>query len=198
LAGEKTIIGLVWISDPVKLDARNTIDELKKQGVLPVMLSGDREKTAQEIAQSVGIEKVFANILPAEKSDEIRKMKAEGKIVAMVGDGVNDAPALAAAQVGVAMSTGTDAAISTANITLLHGDIGKLLTAIKLSQKTMRIVKENLFWAFAYNVIGIPIAAGLLYPFTKTLLNPMYGGMAMALSSVMVVTNSLRLKSIRI
>jgi Cu+-exporting ATPase len=159
------------------------------------MLTGDDKNTGQAIAKEVGIDTVVAEVLPEDKLKKIKELQNSGQVVAMAGDGVNDAPALAQADVGLAMSTGTDAAIETADITLLHGDISKIVKAIRLSKLTMRGIKQNLFWAFVYNLAGIPIAAGLLYPFFGWLLSPVFAGLAMALSSVSVVLNSLRLKS---
>jgi len=159
-----------------------------------VMLTGDNVNTAQFIAREVGIDEVVAGALPADKLGKIKALQAEGLVVAMAGDGVNDAPALAQADVGIAMSTGADAAIETAGVTLLHGDIAKLAKAVELSRRTMRVVWQNLFWAFAFNVIGIPLAAGVFYPWLGWTLSPVFAGMAMAFSSVAVVSNSLRLK----
>ncbi len=193
----KTLIGIVYLADTLKPTAKQEVEALHKLGIELVMLTGDNQQTAEFIASQLGIDQVVAEVLPQQKAETIEALKRQGKKVAMVGDGVNDAPALALADVGIAMSTGTDVAISAANLTLLHGDISKLTQAIKLSKQTMAVVKQNLFWAFIYNVIGIPIAAGILYPFTGTLLNPIFAGLAMALSSVSVVTNSLRLKSVK-
>ena len=162
------------------------------------MATGDEKATAEYIAKQVGIETVESHVDPQRKYDIIRDLQSKGFIVAMVGDGINDAPAIAAADVGIAMSTGTDVAITTANITLLHGDIAKVSHVIALSKQTMRIIKENLFWAFIYNIVGIPLAAGVLYPFAGIFLSPAFAGLAMAGSSVSVVTNSLRLKKIRL
>lgn len=198
LFSDKQLVGTVYVADTVKDNAASSVKMLHKLGITTVMLTGDAQPTAEYIAKQVGIDQVIAEVLPQEKADVIRKLQKEGRIVAMVGDGVNDAPALALADVGIAMSTGTDVAISTAHLTLLHGDIGKVARAIELSKKTMRIVKQNLFWAFIYNVIGIPVAAGILYPFTGGLLSPVWAGLAMAFSSVSVVTNSLRLKAVKL
>jgi Cu2+-exporting ATPase/Cu+-exporting ATPase len=159
------------------------------------MLTGDNKNTADYIAEQVGIDEVVAEVMPVDKLNKIKELQAAGKVVAMAGDGVNDAPALAAADVGIAMATGTDVAIASAGITLLAGDIAKLIKAIKLSKMTMRGIKQNLFWAFIYNIVGIPLAAGLFYPWFGWLLSPVFAGMAMGLSSVSVVTNSLRIKS---
>ena len=162
------------------------------------MLTGDDERAAKYIACLVGIDDVVAHVLPQDKLAKIKELQSEGKVVAMAGDGVNDAPALAQADVGIAMGTGTDVAIESAGITLLGGDISKLVKAIKLSKITMRGIKQNLFWAFIYNVIGIPLAAGAFYPIFGWLLNPVFAGLAMAFSSVSVVSNSLRIKTKRL
>ena len=159
------------------------------------MLTGDDNNTATYIAEQVGIDEVVAQVLPEEKLNKIKELQSQGNIVAMAGDGVNDAPALAQADVGIAMATGTDVAIESAGITLLHGDISKLVKAIKLSKMTMRGIKQNLFFAFVYNIVGIPLAAGLFYPIFGWLLSPVFAGLAMALSSVSVVGNALRLKA---
>jgi Cu2+-exporting ATPase/Cu+-exporting ATPase len=183
------------VADEVKKESKDAVASLHKLGIKVVMLTGDDEKTAKYIASQVGIDEVIAHVLPQDKMDKIKALQAQGKIVAMAGDGVNDAPALAQANVGIAMSTGTDVAIESAGITLLHGDISKLVKAIKLSKITMRGIKQNLFWAFIYNIIGIPLAAGLFYPIFGWLLNPIFAGFAMAMSSVSVVSNSLRIKA---
>ena len=198
LATSKEVLGLVLVADAVKPEAKAAIQKLHSMGIKTVMLTGDNQQTAQAIAKEVGIDDVVAEVLPGEKLDKIKSLQAEGRIVAMAGDGVNDAPALAQADVGIAMGTGTDVAIETAGITLLGGDIGKLVKAIRLSRFTMNGIKQNLFWAFAYNIIGIPIAAGILFPFFGWLLSPVIAGLAMGLSSVSVVLNSLRLKTIKL
>lgn len=198
VAQGKTVMGVVYVADSVKADAAASVRALQHLGIEVIMATGDESKTADYIASQVGISRVESHVDPQKKFDIVRKLQKEGYIVAMVGDGINDAPAIAAADVGIAMSTGTDVAISTAHITLLHGDITKLTHAISLSKKTMQIIKENLFWAFIYNVVGIPLAAGILYPFTGVFLSPAFAGIAMAGSSVSVVTNSLRLKRIKI
>ena len=159
------------------------------------MLTGDNHLAAQHIGKLAGIDVVISEVLPSEKAGKIKELQNEGRIVAMVGDGINDAPALVQANVGIAMATGTDIAIESAGITLLHGDIRKISQAIELSHATMRTVKQNLFWAFIYNVVGIPVASGLLYPIWGIILNPVFAGLAMALSSVSVVSNSLSLKA---
>ena len=198
LMTKEQIIAYIGIADSLRDDAEETIKQLHKQGIKVAMLTGDHKKTAEYIAKLVGIDRVIAEVLPADKAEEIKKLQKEGYKVAMVGDGINDAPALATADVGVAMGTGTDVAIESAGITLLGGHISKLPKAIKLARSTMRIIKQNLFWAFFYNILGIPIAAGALYPFFGILLSPAIAGAAMGFSSVSVVTNSLRLKTIRI
>ncbi len=162
------------------------------------MITGDNQRTASAIAQKVGIERVLAEVLPDQKEKEVRKIQSEGKKVAMVGDGINDAPALAAADIGIAMGSGTDVAIEAADITLISKDLKAVATSIELSKKTMRTIKMNLFWAFAYNVILIPVAMGALYPVFGILLNPIFASVAMALSSISVVSNSLLLKNVKI
>jgi Cu2+-exporting ATPase/Cu+-exporting ATPase len=188
-------IGLLALSDTLKEEAIKAIEVLHKRGIKVVMLTGDNSLAAHYIAKQANIDNVIAEVLPQEKSSKIKELQNAGAIVAMVGDGINDAPALVQADVGIAMGTGTDVAIESAGITLLHGDISKIVKAVKLSKITMIGIKQNLFWAFAYNVVGIPLAAGLFYPIFGWLLNPAFAGMAMALSSVSVVSNSLRIKS---
>ena len=188
-------IGLMALNDTLKEEAQNVIAKLHKMGIQVVMLTGDNRLAAQHIAKQVGIDHVIAEIMPQEKAEKIKELQSQGKIVAMAGDGINDAPALVQADVGIAMATGTDIAIESAGITLLHGDVHRISQAIELSKATMRTIKQNLFWAFIYNIIGIPVAAGLLYPFWGIVLNPVFAGLAMAFSSVSVVSNSLRLKA---
>lgn len=198
LLDKKQVIAEIYVADTVKPTAAAAVEWLRKNKIEVVMLSGDTQQTAEFIAHQVGISRVIGEVLPAQKAAEIKRLKDQGRKVAMVGDGVNDAPALAYADVGIAMSTGTDIAISSAQITLLHGDISKLVAAIGLSRSTMSIIRQNLFWAFIYNVIGIPLAAGVLYPFAGVILNPIFAGLAMAFSSVSVVANSLRLKGAKV
>ncbi|MCL5008711.1 MAG: copper-translocating P-type ATPase, partial [Patescibacteria group bacterium] len=198
VARGKETVGVLAISDSLKANTAEVVKHLKALGVEVVMATGDHENTAKFIAQQLGIEKVFAQVLPQDKAIRIKELQSEGRVVAMAGDGINDAPALAQADVGVAMATGTDVAIESADITLLHGDLARLLGAIRLARATVRTVKQNLFWAFIYNLVGIPLAAGLFYPLFGWLLNPVFAGAAMALSSVSVVGNSLRLKRIKI
>ncbi len=193
-ATKKKVLGFVMVADEIKEESIHAIKDLHALGIKVVMLTGDDEKAARYIGSLVGIDDVVAQVLPQDKLTKIKELQLQGNIVAMAGDGVNDAPALAQADVGIAMGTGTDVAIESAGITLLGGDISKLVKAIHLSKITMRGIKQNLFWAFIYNIIGIPLAAGVLYPFFGWLLNPVFAGFAMAMSSVSVVSNSLRIK----
>ncbi len=198
LMSKTELLAIFAVADKPKENAKDSIEILHKLGIKVVMLTGDNRQTAEYVAQSLGIDKIFAEMLPAEKAQKIQELQKQGLLVAMAGDGINDAPALAQANVGMAMGSGTDVAIETADLTLLYGDIGKIALAIRLSRLTMRIVKQNLFWAFSYNIIGIPLAAGIFFPLFGWLLNPAFAGLAMALSSVMVVSNSLRLKRINL
>ena len=195
LVTAEKVLGFVTVADEIKAESKKAVADLHKLGIKVIMLTGDDERAARYMASLVGIDDVVAHVLPADKLSKIKKLQEEGRIVAMAGDGVNDAPALAQADVGIAMGTGTDVAIESAGITLLHGDISKLVKAIKLSKITMRGIKQNLFWAFIYNIVGIPLAAGLFYPIFGWLLSPVFAGFAMAMSSVSVVGNSLRIKS---
>ncbi|MEO5635022.1 MAG: heavy metal translocating P-type ATPase [Candidatus Paceibacterota bacterium] len=198
LATKEKILGLVFVADSIKPEAIEAVKNLHKLGIKMVMLTGDNKNTANYIAKLVGIDEVVAEVMPEDKLNKIKALQQEGKIVAMAGDGVNDAPALAQADVGIAMATGTDVAIESAGITLLNGDISKLIKAIKLSKITMRGIKQNLFWAFIYNIVGIPLAGGLFFPFFGWLLSPVFAGLAMAFSSVSVVSNSLRIKAMKL
>lgn len=195
LATSKEVLAVVLVADAIKPEAVQAIKDLHTLGIKIVMLTGDDKNTARAIANEVGIDIVVAEVLPEDKLRTIKELQAKGQIVAMAGDGVNDAPALAQADVGIAMGTGTDVAIETAGITLLGGDLSKVVKAIRLSRLTMRGIKQNLFWAFIYNLVGIPLAAGVLFPFFGWLLSPVFAGLAMAFSSVSVVSNSLRIKA---
>lgn len=194
----KEIIGYFALADALKPEAKILINQIKKKGINVIMLSGDNEQTARAIADNLGIENVIANVLPQEKSEVIQRLKSEenGKIIAMVGDGINDAPALTLADVGISMGTGTDIAIESGDIVIVGGKIEKVLEVLEISSKTLKIIKENLIWAFGYNIIAIPIAGGLLYPFIGLLLSPVIASVAMAFSSISVVLNSLRLRSV--
>ncbi|MBI2655338.1 heavy metal translocating P-type ATPase [Candidatus Woesearchaeota archaeon] len=194
VALDRLIVGAIGVADTLKESSKEAISELKKMNIEAVMITGDNEKVAKSIAAQAGIEKVIANVLPQDKELEVKKLKSEGKVVAMVGDGINDAPALAAADVGIAIGAGTDVAIETGSIVLIKNDLRDVVKAIKLSSYTIKKIKQNLFWAFFYNAAGIPIAAGILYPFFGFLLNPIIAGAAMAFSSVSVVSNSLLMR----
>ena len=195
LATKEKVLGIALVADAVKPEAKEAITKLHALGIKVIMVTGDNQNTARYIADQVGIDEVMAQVLPQDKLVKIKELQSQGIAVAMAGDGVNDAPALAQADVGIAMATGTDVAIESAGITLLHGDISKLVKAIRLSKLTMRGIKQNLFWAFIYNIVGIPLASGVFFPFFGWLLSPVFAGAAMALSSVSVVGNSLRLKT---
>ena len=195
LCSEQEVLGTFFIADAVKPEARQAVSELQKLGLRVIMLTGDRKSVASSIGKQVGIREIVAEALPDDKFATIKRLQEEGNIVAMVGDGINDAPALAQANIGIAMATGTDAAIESAGITLLHGDIGKLVKAVRLSRMTLTGIKQNLFFAFVFNVIGIPLAGGMFYPVFGWLLSPAFAGLAMAFSSVTVVGNALRLRS---
>jgi len=186
--------GLLAIADPIKETTPEAIKQLQEQGMRIVMLTGDNRRTAEAVAKTLGIKEIEAEILPEDKAKIVKKLRDEGRIVAMAGDGTNDAPALAAADVGIAMGTGTDVAMESAGITLLKGDLTGIVRARKLSVATMHNIRQNLFFAFIYNTAGVPIAAGILYPFFGILLSPIIAAAAMSLSSVSVIANALRLK----
>jgi Cu+-exporting ATPase len=194
LAMDGKMAGIIGVADTLKKYSLEAISYLKNLGKEVVMITGDNRRTGKAIGDQLGIDRVLAEVLPEDKAKEIEKLQKEGKIVAMVGDGINDAPALAQSDVGIAIGTGTDVAIETGDIVLIKDDLRDVVSAIELSSYTMKKIKQNLFWAFFYNTIGIPIAAGILYPFFGFLLNPVIAGAAMAFSSVSVVSNSLSMK----
>jgi Cu2+-exporting ATPase len=193
-ADDKKALAVLAIADEIKETSIEAIKELQKMGIEVHMLTGDNYNTAKAIAEKTGISSFKGEVLPKDKADFVKELQAKGKIVAMVGDGINDSTALAQANVSIAMGKGSDIAIDVAKMTIISSDLMKISTAIKLSKSTVNTIKQNLFWAFIYNVVGIPIAAGILYPINGFLLNPMIAGAAMALSSISVVGNSLRLK----
>ena len=195
---DNKLVGLIAVADIIKESAKEGLIALQKLGIEVVMITGDNQRTAKAIGQKLGITRILAEVLPDQKEIEVRKIQAEGKVVAMVGDGINDAPALAAADVGIAMGSGTDVAIEAADITLINKDLKSVAAAIILSKKTMRTIRLNLFWAFGYNIILIPVAMGALYPFFNILLSPIFASVAMAISSISVVSNSLLLKKKKI
>jgi Cu+-exporting ATPase len=186
--------GLLGVADPIKPSTAESVRVLKEDGLRLVMLTGDHRQTAQAVGQQLGLDEVKAGVLPNEKGEVVAGLRAEGRIVAMAGDGINDAPALALADVGIAMGTGTDVAIESAGMTLVKGDLRALVRARRLSKATMRNIRQNLFFAFIYNIVGVPVAAGVLYPFVGLLLSPMIASAAMTLSSVSVISNALRLR----
>lgn len=197
MAIETQMSGFIGVIDPIKDSSVEAIRSLKEKGIQVAMITGDNAKTAEAVAKKVGVDLFHADVLPHKKAEIVKNMQAQGLFVAMAGDGINDAPALAQAQVGIAMGTGTDVAMNSAGVTLVKGDLMGIVRAREMSERTIRNIKENLFFAFIYNAIGVPIAAGVLYPFTKMLLNPMIAALAMSLSSVSVILNSLRLKKMQ-
>ncbi|MEE9148498.1 MAG: heavy metal translocating P-type ATPase, partial [Candidatus Tectomicrobia bacterium] len=190
--------GLIGVADPIKDSTPEAIEALHREGVQVVMLTGDSRTTAEAVASKLRIDRVEAETLPDQKADRVKELQAQGRIVAMAGDGINDAPALAQAHVGIAMGTGTDVAMESAGVTLVKGDLRGIVRARRLSRATMRNIRQNLFFAFIYNSLGVPIAAGVLYPFFGLLLSPMIAAAAMSFSSVSVVTNALRLRRVRL
>jgi Cu+-exporting ATPase len=190
--------GILAVADPIKSTTPEAIQELHTLGLKIVMLTGDNRRTAAAVAAQLGLDVVEAEIGPAGKVAHLRKLRAEGKHVAMAGDGINDAPALSEAEVGIAMGTGSDVAMQSAGVTLVKGDLRGIAKAVRLSRATMRNIRQNLFFAFLYNGLGIPVAAGVLYPFFDLLLNPIIAGVAMSLSSVSVISNALRLRKVRL
>jgi len=194
VAANREVLGALAVADALKKESIEAVKVLKESNIDVWMLTGDNDRTARAIAKEVGVENVMSEVLPDKKSEKVRELQERGKIVAMVGDGINDAPALTQANIGIAMGEGTDIAMELANITLMRGDLMLIPEVIQLSKRTMRIIKQNLFWAFFYNSAFIPVAAGVLYPFFGILLNPIFAAAAMAFSSISVVLNSLRLK----
>jgi Cu+-exporting ATPase len=190
--------GLLGIADPIKTTTPEAVKMLHDDGVELVMLTGDSKETAQAVADALGLDRIEAQVLPERKNEIVRELQSQGRFVAMAGDGINDAPALAQAQVGIAMGTGTDVAMESAGITLVKGDLRGVSKARNLSRATMRNIRQNLFFAFIYNGLGIPIAAGILYPFFGLLLSPMIAAAAMSFSSVSVIANALRLRKVRL
>ena len=190
--------GLLGVADPIRASTPEAIHLLREEGLRVIMLTGDSQTTAAAVARQLGIEQVIAEVLPEQKSDVVKKLQAEGRIVAMAGDGINDAPALAQAHVGIALGTGTDVAMESAAVTLVHGDLRGIARAIRLSRGTMRNIRQNLFLAFIYNLLSVPVAAGILYPFLGLLISPIWGSAAMSLSSLSVVGNSLRLRRLKL
>jgi Cu+-exporting ATPase len=198
VAIEEEVAGIVSVSDPVKETSAEAIEKLHQEGIRIVMLTGDNQATAKAVAKKLGIDDFVAEVMPEDKANAVKRYQEQGKIVAMAGDGINDAPALAQAQVGIAMGTGTDVAMESARVTLVKGDLRGIVRAARLSKATMRNIKQNLFFAFVYNALGVPIAAGVLYPVFGLLLSPMIAAAAMSFSSVSVVGNALRLKTVDI
>jgi Cu+-exporting ATPase len=186
------------VADPIKASTPEAIRELHKEGMRIVMLTGDNRSTAEAVARRLGIDEVIAEVLPEQKAEAIKRLQSEGRIVAMAGDGINDAPALAAAQVGIAMGTGTDVAMESAGLTLVKGDLRGIVRARHLSRAVMRNIRQNLFFAFVYNALGVPLAAGVLYPIFGLLLSPMIASAAMTFSSVSVIGNALRLRKLKL
>ena len=197
VAVDGKLVGLIGVADPIKATTAEAIRQLHNENIRIVMLTGDSQTTAQAVASKLGIDEVVAEVLPEDKSHAVKRLQDMGRFVALAGDGINDAPALAKAHIGIAMGTGTDVAMESAGVTLVKGDLGGIVRARRLSRATMRNIKENLFFAFVYNALGVPVAAGVLYPFFELLLSPMIAAAAMSFSSVSVVGNALRLRRAR-
>jgi Cu+-exporting ATPase len=198
VAVDGRVAGLLGVTDPVKQTSDEAIRQLHEEGIRVVMLTGDNRTTADAVARKLGLDEVVAEVLPDQKVEAVRRFQQEGRVVAMAGDGINDAPALAQANVGIAMGTGTDMAIESAGVTLVKGDLRGIVRARRLSRATIGNIKQNLFFAFVYNALGVPVAAGVLYPFIGLLLSPMIAAAAMSLSSVSVIGNALRLRRARL
>ena len=196
VAVDGSVVGLLSVADPVKDTTPVAISQLHEEGVRIVMLTGDSAATAEAVAKELGLDEVVAGVLPDQKAQVVRRFQEEGHVVAMAGDGINDAPALSQAHVGIAMGTGTDVAMESAQVTLVKGDLRGIVRARRLSRATMRNIEQNLFFAFGYNTLGVPIAAGILYPFFGLLLSPMIAAAAMSFSSVSVIGNALRLRRV--
>lgn len=198
VAVDDRVAALLGVADPIKESTPEAIERLHTEGLRVVMVTGDNRTTAEAVARAVNVDEVIAEVLPEQKVEIVKRLQNEGRAVAMAGDGINDAPALAQSHVGIAMGTGTDVAIASADVTLVKGDLRGIARARRLSRATMRNIKQNLFWAFIYNLLGVPVAAGMLYPFFGILLSPMLAAAAMSFSSVSVIGNALRLRRVRL